>query len=240
MMGPLWRTHIVAVPPAARAAFRERRSRLTRVGQRSGFVPEALPETLGRHLQRKGLRMMKTLRLGAALAVLATVVGWGVSGAESRVAPRNDPPGGETLSPSAVIGARAKIVPVLSVEKSADLDFGEVGSGNTPGTVVLPPQGARSATGGVRLGNPGRATSARIEVVGMRRTTYALTLPTSMILTDGSHTMLVDTFRSHAGNIGTLNGEGEQALRLGATLHLGANQTPGDYAGTFVVTVAYN
>ncbi len=42
------------------------------------------------------------------------------------------------------------------------------------------------------------------------------------------------TLDSTAGNAGT------QSFYVGGTLHVGSNQAPGAYTGTFSVTVAYN
>ena len=39
---------------------------------------------------------------------------------------------------------------------------------------------------------------------------------------------------------GQLDALGNQTLTIGATLNVGANQAPGDYSGSFSVTVAYN
>jgi spore coat protein U-like protein len=130
---------------------------------------------------------------------------------------------------------------VHSITSAEDLDFGEVGSGTTPGAVVLPPQGGRSGTGGVTLGKNGDPGSARFEIRGIRRTAFDVSLPTGSIeLTSGANTMRVDTFTKHSGGNGTLDGDGETWLRVGATLRVGANQVAGDYTGTFAVTVTFN
>ena len=39
---------------------------------------------------------------------------------------------------------------------------------------------------------------------------------------------------------GILNDSGEDTYAVGATLNVGANQTAGEYTGTFTVTAAYN
>ena len=184
---------------------------------------------------------MKTYGFMTALAFSMAVTCWGQAGAElSQAAARDRPTTGETASASAIATARATIVGVHSITSAEDLDFGEVGSGTSPGAVVLPPQGGRSGTGGVTLGKQGDPGSARFEIRGIPRTAFSFALPGSMYLTSGANSMLVDTFTSHTGGNGTLDGDGETWLRVGATLRVGANQVAGDYTGTFAVTVTFN
>jgi hypothetical protein len=52
--------------------------------------------------------------------------------------------------------------------------------------------------------------------------------------------MVVSRFTSSPEESGFLNEAGQQELKVGATLNLSANQSDGDYRGTFAVTVTYN
>jgi Domain of unknown function (DUF4402) len=51
--------------------------------------------------------------------------------------------------------------------------------------------------------------------------------------------MTVNSFVSSPPGTGTLSGGGTQSIRIGATLIVGPNQTPGAYSGAFSVTVNY-
>jgi hypothetical protein len=52
--------------------------------------------------------------------------------------------------------------------------------------------------------------------------------------------MQVDNFVSSLGATAALDAQGAQALKVGATLNVDANQAVGLYTGSFDVTVAYN
>ena len=144
-------------------------------------------------------------------------------------------------SASANANANARIVPTITLAKSADLNFGDVVAGASLGTVVMTSASARSATGGTTLGNANGAAAAGFNVGGQASATYAITLPgaASTISDGGGHTMTVDTWTGSKAT-GTLSGAGADTFTVGATLHVGANQVAGTYTGTFSVTVAYN
>jgi Domain of unknown function (DUF4402) len=140
--------------------------------------------------------------------------------------------------------ASATIIAPISITKTVDLDFGNVGVSGTAGTVVISPAGVRSATGGVSLPVPaGTVTSASFDVAGQGNYTYAITLPAAALtITSGANSMLVDNFTSTPTATGTLNAGGTQTVTVGATLNVGASQASGVYtSGTpFDVTVNYN
>jgi hypothetical protein len=145
---------------------------------------------------------------------------------------------------SATASASATIITPISISKTVDLNFGNVAVGGTSGTVAITAAGVRSATGGVTLpATAGSPAAASFTVTGQGSYTYAITLPsTATTIDDGlSHTMTVGTFVSNPGTTGTLS-SGTQTLTVGATLNVGANQTPGVYtsATPFTVTVQYN
>ncbi len=170
---------------------------------------------------------MKSLRIILALVVVAMCCGWVSAYAQQNQA---------TTSAN----AGATIITAIGISKTADLDFGDVVAGATLGTVVITPAGARSATGGVTLGNTGATTAAGFTVTGDPNATYAITLPSSCVISYNSDNMTIDTFTSTPSGTGTLSGGGSQTLAVGATLHVAATQANGVYSGSFDVTVAYN
>ena len=166
---------------------------------------------------------MKKLNLVAVLAVALTFVVVGRASAATATA-----------------NAVAQIAAAISITKTDDLDFGQVVPSVDPGTVTVPLVGDRTVGGGVTLGNAGSAGPATFDVAGEPNATYDITLPAPFNLTGPGDPMLVDGFTCSPGSTGTLNGGGTQALSVGGTLHVGANQAAGSYSAVFDVVVAYN
>ncbi len=134
------------------------------------------------------------------------------------------------------------IITPIAIEKTVDMNFGNVSVNATAGTVVLAPAGTRTKTGGVTLPVvTGTVTAATFNVTGAGSSTYSITLPTTVTLSSGSNTMTATAFTSTPSGTGTLSA-GAQTLSVGATLNVAANQAAGTYtSGTpFSVTVNYN
>lgn len=143
---------------------------------------------------------------------------------------------------TATATAAATIVTPISIAKTTDMNFGNVATNGLVGTVVLTPESTRTFTGGVTLpAAAGTVTAAAFTVTGSGSYTYAITLPSSVTITSGSDTMIVDTFTSTPSATGTLTA-GTQNITVGATLNLVASQAAGSYlsATPFAVTVNYN
>ena len=135
---------------------------------------------------------------------------------------------------------QAKVDPVITLSKLTDLRFGDVFTGPTAGTVILSPAGARSTTGGVGLGSLSVAGPATFSVTGAASASFGITLPASITLSSTDSSLTVTSVTSTPGLTGQLSPAGQQILAVGGTLSVAANQSDGDYAGTFSVTVAYN
>ncbi len=141
----------------------------------------------------------------------------------------------------------------LSLTKTADLDFGTLIAGTTPGTVVVNTAGTRSVTGGVTAAG---GTVSAAGFAGFGRRTQQITIvfgAPSILITrvGGTQTMIVNTFTANpvAGSgLTQLGNSGKHRITsatglfdftVGAQLNVGANATPGAYVGTFNVTVNY-
>lgn len=142
--------------------------------------------------------------------------------------------------------ATATIIAPIAITKTVDMNFGTAAVQTaTGGTVVLPPTGARTVTGGVTLPNvTGTVSAASFNVTGEGTSTYSITLPsgsTTLTHTNNTNTMTCGTFTSAPASTGTLTA-GAQTITVGATLTLAAAQLAGVYlSGTpFTVTVNYN
>jgi Domain of unknown function (DUF4402) len=153
---------------------------------------------------------------------------------------------------SASATGQAVMVSPLSFFVIDDLDFGRLLAGSTAGTVVMSPSGARTKTGGVTLSSGGTPQPVNFAGRGQLNQIVAISLATSpnrLTRVGGTQTMVLDTFVIGstptapittaptqfriAGTGGVFN------FPLGATLRVGANQTPGDYVGTFRITLNY-
>ena len=124
------------------------------------------------------------------------------------------------------------------------MNFGNIAvSATTLGTAVLAPAGTRTNTGGVTLpATVGTVAAASFTVSGQASYNYAITLPSSCVITDAGHTMTVNNFTSIPATTGTLSGTGSQTLNVGATLNVAAAQASGTYTNAtgVAVTVNYN
>ena len=80
---------------------------------------------------------------------------------------------------TATATASATILAPISLTKTVDMNFGNLAVNATPGTILLTPASARSATGGVTFlpSNAGTITAASFDVVGLADATYSITLP---------------------------------------------------------------
>jgi hypothetical protein len=111
----------------------------------------------------------------------------------------------------------------------------------TGGTITITPAGARSKTGTIVLVSGGTVSAATYTLTeggagkSLRWTT--ILLPTTVTLTSGASTMTVSTFTSDPAT--TVLGTGRTDVKVGARLTVAANQAPGNYTGSFSVTVNY-
>ncbi|NVN93912.1 MAG: DUF4402 domain-containing protein [Bacteroidetes bacterium] len=145
--------------------------------------------------------------------------------------------------------AGAKIVAPITITETSSLNFGTMAVlASTAGTCVLSTQGVRTATGGVNLSaQTPIAANAAYTVGGAISTTYAITLPSSITVSDlSTHTMTINSLLARTasagtnGLTGTLSGTGTDSFTIGGTLNVAAAQVAAVYSGTFNVTVAYN
>ena len=142
--------------------------------------------------------------------------------------------------------AHATVVTPISIAKAADMEFGNLAVDASGGTVVLPATGSRTTTGGVTLpSTTGTVNAASFTVSGQANYVYAITLPSSITITDGaSHNMTINSVVSSptVASGGTLSAGGTETLYVGGTLNVTGSQTPGTYNTTtpFDVSVVYN
>ena len=137
----------------------------------------------------------------------------------------------------------------LSFFKVNDLHFGDIIPSASAGTVTIEPDGSRSRTGGVTLaGNGGEP--ARFAGLGSFNRQVNISLGSNMIWITGPGTrMRVRNFEIGSTPTAILSTAptrfritsplGNYNFPVGGTLEVGANQAPGDYSGTFTITLNY-
>lgn len=149
------------------------------------------------------------------------------------------PPSTQAATATATVGA--SLLGSLASATVLNLEFGELTAGPIAGTVIMTPNGIRSSTGGVNLSLTGTSNPATFSLTGNPNATYAITLPPSLIISDGgSNNMVVDAFNSLPDAVGQLSAAGQQTLTIGGTLNVPANQPMGNYSGVMNLTIVYN
>ncbi len=139
----------------------------------------------------------------------------------------------------------------LSVLAVQDMDFGEIVTDGTPGTVVLNPanQTCTTTAGLVRTGPCRAAVFSGYTVAWFFGLSFiTIDAPETVILTGPGDPIVVDqltmaddtTMWPIGGSYMVSDPDGLFQLRFGGTLHVGTNQAAGEYSGTISVTVAYN
>jgi len=146
--------------------------------------------------------------------------------------------------------AGTKILNVLSITETNELNFGSIGVLSTlGGTCVLSPNGTRIATMGVHLSQNDPYSNAEYIVTGESSYSYIITLPCSITVVHSNnlYTIQITNISSicassgSVGVIGVLNSQsGSDTFKIGGTLNVAAGQYSGIYKGTFDVAVAYN
>lgn len=147
--------------------------------------------------------------------------------------------------------AKTVVVSRLSFINAEELEFGSLLAGPTAGTVIVSPTGVRTKTGGVTLVG-GLVQPARFAGRGSLNQTVLISLaaaPATLRRVGGTETMTLDqlTLGSTPSAVLTTT---PQAFRItapsgvfnfpiGGRLSVAANQVPGDYVGTFAVTLNY-
>lgn len=138
-----------------------------------------------------------------------------------------------------LLAATPAVLAVIGISATQNLQFGRFAAA-TGGTVAVSPNGTRTAGGGVILAG-GSYAQAAFTVTGIATSNYSISLPANgaVALTGPGTNMAINNFVSSPSTSGTLDALGQQTLNVGATLTVNANQTNGNYSGSFDVIVNY-
>jgi Domain of unknown function (DUF4402) len=147
--------------------------------------------------------------------------------------------------------AKTVVVSRLSFLNTEELEFGTLLAGPTAGIVIVSPTGARTATGGVTLVG-GLVQPARFAGRGSLNQTVLISLtasPATLQRTGGTETMTLDqlvigstptvVLTTTPQSFRITSPTGIFNFPIGGRLSVNANQVPGDYVGTFSVTLNY-
>lgn len=148
-------------------------------------------------------------------------------------------------SSSGTVASTSTIFQPIVLAKSADLEFGTIvrpvsGSGSV---VIDATTGQRTLTGqGALIG--ASASRAAFNVGGEGGQAFTITVPGAMTMTrsGGSETVSVALTPSVTGGVlsGAPGGAGSATFGVGGQIPVSNSTAAGAYAGSFLVTVAYN
>jgi len=158
----------------------------------------------------------------------------------------------QTSATVAATAAGAKLIVPMTLSQTSPLHFGSINLlTGTGGTVELPSNSTTRvfSTGLAASTIAPAATNAAYNVTGSNSATYALTLPSTIVVTElvgHTATMTINAltarFNGAASDavVSTLSATGTDNFTVGGTLTVTPAQIGGIYAGTFPVTVDYN
>lgn len=155
---------------------------------------------------------------------------------------------GTQSTASATADAGARIIQPLKLIATQALEFGDIIKGQN--TVTVAADGSRTATNTdllLTLTSGGKTPqAAKFEIEGEPGLAYVVTYESNVVLYGpDSATMSVGSFTTNA-TLTLPNGStegttaGKDTFNVGASLTVSADQKPGVYDGTFMVTVNYN
>jgi hypothetical protein len=151
-----------------------------------------------------------------------------------------------SASVSAAITLRAVFLRGLTLRPEQPMDFGVLAPLSTSaGTVTISPDGLVTSSVPEIITSAGaQRQPGSFRISGQPNATYAVILQPSASIGAAGQSMQVSAFTygfgsSAAGGLGRLDASGEQMLFVGATLSIAADQPPGEYSGTYLVTVTY-
>ncbi len=156
------------------------------------------------------------------------------------------------LAPAAASAATARAfvsvaVPEhLSVGMTSGMSFGAVVPNGGPGEVELSPNGELQGTN-VDLIGGGTGTPASFALSGGANQAYAISLPETATIANGTTSIRITAFTHNAGASPSMNGNGSRLFNIGATLRIerggNADANGGDSGApnpTINVVVSYN
>jgi hypothetical protein len=141
------------------------------------------------------------------------------------------------MAGSATGHASATILPAITVTENTQINFGKVAVDSSAQCVVISAAGAVTCPSQYTC--TGSPTAGAFTATGQASTAVTLSFSTGDTLTGPGTAMGLGSFTNNAGGSPSIGAGGTLAFAVGASLAVGANQTPGSYTGTYTVTVNY-
>ena len=135
--------------------------------------------------------------------------------------------------------AKAKILRQITLTNTSDLNFATVISGATASTVTVSTSGGGSC--GTGLTCTGTTTAANFDLQGTNNAVVTVSGDSSVTLNGSLGGTMTAALNYSASSVTLTAGPGTVggSFQVGGVLNVGANQTGGDYSGTFNVTANY-
>lgn len=131
--------------------------------------------------------------------------------------------------------------PTLSISKSNDVEFGSIIPSATLGSVTInPATGAVSHSNVTLLASSAIRRSATFIINGTPNHSVSIIFSASFIELSAPGVSEKLKYTLNKNNLNSIGGDGTATLKVGGTLEVKGNQPPGNYNGTFSVTVNYN
>lgn len=138
------------------------------------------------------------------------------------------------------VGGEADIIQSATLTKTDDLQFGRIIAGPTASTVVIDEDTEVRTVTGTAVAFGGTVSAAKIDVNANPLLLYSIILPPTVAITSGSNAMVIDDLKLNIPAVRLLPlGAPIDDFQIGGRLNIGANQAPGNYSGSFVVTVNF-
>ena len=151
------------------------------------------------------------------------------------------------VSISAPGSSEAVIVEPIGLQNVADLRFGRIVRPTANGTLRIATNGNMTESGGVTgqaISTPqnrnGRGRAA-LAAFGDPFRLFLTAIPAQSLVSNGAVQMRVDQYTVNTGFLGLrqFDADGYAPLLIGGRLNVDANQSTGQYTGTFPVTILY-
>jgi len=145
------------------------------------------------------------------------------------------------ISATATGSASATIIKGISIEKTADLEFSEIISNGTGGTVFLNNTGSVLYNGVKAYPGSKAPQTAKFVVQGEAGKMFNITLPEEFTIKNSADNSMIvnDIHHNPYPGFPSLDSNGTETFTVGAQLNVNANQEAGIYTGEFQVSVNY-
>jgi hypothetical protein len=142
---------------------------------------------------------------------------------------------------TASASASITIVTPITITNSLGMLFGQVSPGTALSHIKLDATGTRTLVDGDAVLSGGTTQAASFSVSGTTGASYSITSPSFISLTDGTHTMQLNTFGPNSSKTsGVLTG-GADSFTVGGVVNVNTTtlNPPGVYSASGIWTVQY-